>query len=218
MKNFPHVYKELERCLSVDRLSPYVRRTGGDLALAAQLYRWNSQVSAALFEVISTAEVGLRNVLDAALTRHIVGKGDWIFNPELDALKFNDGTKRKLQNARDHLDSTANAVTHSRLVAELHFGFWLYLLAKNYEATLWTPALRYAFPGLTPARRSDVYRACSELRVIRNRIAHHEPLINRDVMDDYERVVTLIGWFSPELKEWVLQDSRVTELLALRPW
>ena len=45
------------------------------------------------------------------------------------------------------------------MVAELNFGFWKFLLARPYEATLWTPALWHAFPnrhdGRLPPGRLD---------------------------------------------------------------
>jgi hypothetical protein len=46
---------------------------------------------------------------------------------------------------------------HGKVVAELTFGFWRYILAGTYQATLWSPALRHAFPHLRTRDRAAVY-------------------------------------------------------------
>ncbi|ELB86058.1 hypothetical protein Rwratislav_46905, partial [Rhodococcus wratislaviensis IFP 2016] len=64
------------------------------------------------------------------------------------------------------------------------FGFWRFLHSRSYEATLWTPSLRHAYPHQTPRRRSDVY---NHLNTLRNRIAHHEPIHGPAIGDTGKR-------------------------------
>ncbi len=104
------------------------------------------------------------------------------------------------------------------MVAELTFGFWKYLLAKTYESTLWTPALRHAFPNLRPQTRRTAYRTVDRLHVLRNRIAHHEPIHRRDLQADAQAIDCLLGWIDADLRDWADQRlSRIRTTLTQRP-
>lgn len=102
-------------------------------------------------------------------------------------------------------------------IAELNFGFWRYLLARRYEATLWTPALRHAFPNLAPRSRTTVYRSVSELHLLRNRIAHHEPIHRRNLMLDALNMYRLLDWIDTDMRVWAVGLSRIQPLIASRP-
>jgi len=67
-------------------------------------------------------------------------------------------------------------VLPGKVVAELSFGFWRFLLARRYTASLW-PALRPGFPYLPSADRRELEAPVTRLHQLRNRVAHHEPLI-----------------------------------------
>lgn len=106
-----------------------------------------------------------------------------------------------------------------KVVAELSFGFWRYLVAKRYQTTAW-PALQWAFPlhsagGSTP--RGEVEDRMQRIHVLRNRIAHHEPIFRRNLSHDHADMLTLVGWISEEAQGWVEDRSRVRLLLAERP-
>jgi hypothetical protein len=77
-----------------------------------------------------------------------------------------------IADARRHATANGRAETAGRVVAELPFGFWRYLLASRYERTLWRTRLYLAFPG--QGRRQPVYAKLAGLHQLRNRIAHHE--------------------------------------------
>lgn len=103
------------------------------------------------------------------------------------------------------------------MVAELNFGFWKFLLAKRYEATLWTGHLRHAFPNLRPQRRATVYRALDELHTVRNRIAHHEPIHSRDLIADTRTIHRLLDWIDHDVHAWAVALSRLRPIIAARP-
>lgn len=188
---------------------------GGHLPDALRLYRWNAAVSGALFEDLGVLEVVLRNALDEQLAawhaaRH--GGGSWRDDP--------DG----VLSPERHEDIDAaiarvrrTPVTHGRVLAELNFGFWRYLLAGRYEHALWTPVLRLAFPALVPARRSDVGDRVDRLNRLRNRIAHHEPVHAHPMADRHDDMLSVVGAISPPVRDWLERTSRVPSLLAQRP-
>lgn len=208
----------LEVRLSVDRLAAYrgaVR--AGDLQAALRLYEWNSAIAAAFFQDLGHMEVLLRNALNDQLTSwHTrAGRaGHWYDDPAgvLDGRRHED-----LAAAREQLRREGKTATPGRIVAELNFGFWRFLLAHRYQTVLWAPALRLAFPHLQPRRRDLVYDPVQRLNKLRNRIAHHEPIYERDLSKDYNMLIALAERLHPRLAWLIDSQSRVPDLLERPP-
>lgn len=211
----PTPFESLERHLTPERLWPYRVAAGGVLAGAIRLYQWNSLASGAMHELLGNVEVLIRNALDRQLQdRHKRSGhgGDWWDDPEgrLEPKRRDDARK-----ARQHV--RRQPVTHGRILAELPFGFWRYLLSSRYEATLWTPALRHGFPFLRPAARQRIYQPVDHLYTLRNRVAHHEPIHQVDLTAYEDDAVFVVGSMDPGLADWLRATSRLTEVLAQRP-
>ena len=79
--------------------------------------------------------------------------------------------------------------------------------------TLWRPAVRRAFPHRSPLTRKQAHRPLNDLRKLRNRIAHHEPIFVRNLLEDHQRILDVTGWISPGARSWMEGHSRVAELL-----
>lgn len=201
--------------LSSDRLAPYLRAASGDLAKAVRLYEWNLAVSGAFYEGLGVLEVVLRNAMSEQLSAHHgTLAGHWYDDP-LGVLS--DQAHDDIAAARRRVAKLRRSESPGRLIAELNFGFWKFLLAKRYEATLWTGYLRHAFPNLQPQRRAVTYRALDELHMLRNRIAHHEPIHKRDLTTDMLAVYRLLDWIDADVRAWVVKLSRLQSLIAARP-
>ena len=69
--------------------------------------------------------------------------------------------------------------------------------------TLWRPALRGAFAHRATLTRKEAHRPLNNLRTLRNRIAHHEPVFARDLARDHERIVEVLGWMTPGTRRWI---------------
>lgn len=71
--------------------------------------------------------------------------------------------------------------TYKATPGELNVGFWKFLLAKRYEAILWTGYLRHAVPNLTPQKRETVYRVLdwidTDLRVWAVTLSRLQPIV-----------------------------------------
>lgn len=65
--------------------------------------------------------------------------------------------------------------------------------------------------------RKQAHAALDQLRILRNRIAHHEPIFNRDLVDDYRQIFEVTGWIPPTMCEWLDRHSRVQAILDA-PW
>ncbi|MFT4307481.1 MAG: hypothetical protein QM604_11380 [Microbacterium sp.] len=201
--------------LSPERLAPYLREAGGDLDAAVGLYEWNLAVSGALYEALGILEVVLRNALSTQLAAHHgTLTGHWYDDPlgVLSGLAHED-----IAAARRRVRKLRRPETPGRVVAELSFGFWKFLLAKRYEATLWTGYLRHAFPNLQPQSRAVAYRALDELHTVRNRIAHHEPIHSRDLTVETLTIYRLLDWIDADVRAWAVSLSRLRPIIAARP-
>ncbi|MFT3799138.1 hypothetical protein [Microbacterium sp.] len=201
--------------LSPERLAPYLRATGGDPSAAVRLYEWNLAVSGALYEALGILEVVLRNALSTQLAAHHGTLTGYWYDDPLDVLS--DLAHQDIAAARRRVQKLRRPETSGRVVAELSFGFWKFLLAKRYEATLWTGCLRHAFPNLQPQSRAVVYRALDELHTVRNRIAHHEPIHSRDVTTDTLTIYRLLDWMDADVRAWAVSLSRLRPIIAARP-
>ena len=140
---------------------------------------------------------------------------------------LNDRTARRdrLVVAKTEAARTGQAPGPPRIVAALSFGFWVSLLGPggridptgrraNYEMTLWRPALRRVFLHRSPLTRKQAHRPLDGLRKLRNRIAHHEPIFARNLLEDHRSILEVTGWISPEVRKWIESHSRVAALLA----
>jgi hypothetical protein len=65
--------------------------------------------------------------------------------------------------------------------------------------------------------RRDVHDAIRDLHVLRNRIAHHEPIHNRPLEMLHEQALTVAEWVCPVTRRWIAARSRVPALLLVVP-
>ncbi len=211
---------DLRKLLSPGRFDRYAQAAGGP-DRAVELYVWNNRIGGALHETLGQFEVILRNALDQQLAeyhrRRLNGDGYWCPDP---AMPWANPTRtgRTIDEARER--ATAGwrfPEVHGKVVAELSLGFWRFLLARPSQMTLWSPALRHAFPHMTRARREAVYDRVDQLHELRNRVAHHEPIHRADLAARYAELVQVAGWIDPAAAAWIEETSRVPEVLAARP-
>jgi hypothetical protein len=112
----------LER-LSHTRLRSYLIAADGDLSNALLLYLWNSQVSAAFLEVLSSVEIVVRNSWHRHLqnaSKERTGSSIW---HEGYRVPLNNYSHRDLQQARERLKARGKVANSDQVVAELNFGF-----------------------------------------------------------------------------------------------
>ena len=204
----------LHRLLSPERMRPYLNVSAGSWESARRLYEWNVHLSSSVMGLTGMVEVFIRNALDAELTRLAESRGsqEWTCSIKLDHKGLADLEKAR---SRSH-----QSTTHGRVIAELTFGFWRYLVSHKYLTSLWIPALVKAFPHLDtdPAQaRRQVETEIQQLHYLRNRAAHNEPLHRRDVAADVERAKRLIGWIVPDAQTWLTVQERVSDEVRRRP-
>jgi len=182
--NHPANTPSIAKLLTQPRLATYDIASSGDRDRALRLYSWNIQASAALWMDFSVLEVILRNALDAQLAAYC-HQPDWWNAPQV---RLHVEQQQALKRALSAIGRSGTAPPSGQAVANLTFGFWTSLLSNRYHQMLWVPSLINAFPYFQ-GRRGNLHKSLDELRRLRNRIAHHEALINRDLAADHQSVL-----------------------------
>jgi hypothetical protein len=204
--------------LAAPRFDGYVVASGGDVTAALRLYEWNGEASSSMHGTIGQFEVLLRNALDVQLVKYhrkiLNGDGFWWMDPEM---PLQPDLAKLVVEARKRASRGGREETHGKVVAELMFGFWRFLLDSRHSTTLWAPALRHAFPHLRPKVRTEVYDRLEQLNLRRNRIAHYEPIHRTSLGDRWQDLLVVAGWICPTTAAWIWSTSTVPRVLARKP-
>ncbi|MDR0593953.1 MAG: hypothetical protein LBG60_11985 [Bifidobacteriaceae bacterium] len=216
----PRAWREatIEAAITRERLSSYMAAASGDLGLALELYDWNARAAGAVLQTTALVEVVARNALDRGMAAWAAAKrrnASWFDTAPLDTQGSEVLAAARARATRRGRDPEQRG----KVVAELPFGFWRYLLARRYLTVLWLPSLAAVFPHGNPnptLRRSQVERAMSAAVFLRNRAAHGEPVHRRDLLTDYRSMVELCAWIDAELGTWVADISTMPGLAADR--
>ena len=201
--------------VTAQRLSSYLAETS-DLAAALALYEWNAQAAAAVLEIAGTVEVLVRNSMHTALTNWAAERGQPTW---LEVAPLDDRGRRDIVKAVTR-SRWVPGVDVGKVVAELPFGFWRYLVASRYHASLWVPCLHRAFPqGSTDIRRrrTEAEADLKSLLLLRNRAAHHEPIHKRTLARDEQTAVRLLATVDSLGADWALRCSRLQAIDDQKP-
>lgn len=213
MADNPPIWNEselaaIEGALSSDRFARYLN-AASDKSEALELYRWNAAISGAFYGPLQCLEVGLRNAVHDRLS--VPYGQSWYALPTLLSAR-DQATARE---ARETIERLGKPVTSGRVIAELSFGFWVGLFSNAYDQTIWRTDLYKLFSPRP--QRHELFNKLDRLRTLRNRIAHHEPIFQRQLVDDYGRICEVLRSFAPELCDWTEFHSRVLDVLAEGP-
>ncbi len=186
-----------EKYLSPERLAAYYLLARGNRKVGLLLYERNTELSEALYGVVQSLEVILRNAIHNIITQQF-GHADWYEN-----IGLADSEKDAIDKAKQSIEEAGELVTSGRVVAEVNFGFWVRLCSGYYDKTIWTQYIRRIFP--IRVRRRSLHTRLMDLKSLRNRIAHHQRIIGgkRDLAQDYADILEAISWLSPEMTVWV---------------
>lgn len=201
--------------LSDARSAPFLDSVGGDHDKAVELYEWNARLGSACFTSIHHFEVLLRNAIDAQL-----GAGQpqtpvyetWLY--DFTILRSN-GIK-KVMDAAGYLEGQNKQLSRGRIVAAVSFGFWTGLVGKEYDE-LWRQQLRQAFPHQNDLQIKHLRAPLKEIQRLRNRVAHHECLLDSPVEKQIADMIRIASYIDPRAARWIEAQDRTLEALAQRP-
>lgn len=201
------INESLEKSISRERLQKYLQDQEDDIDRAISLYERNMQLSAAFYPELQALEVCLRNKIHTQM-RIAYGAG-WLRSTET---PLEDSAKSAIQEAWDDLKKPNAEKTSGAVIAELKFSFWISLLGPKYDGSIWRQANHKAFPNFQ-GKRSQLQGRLNMLRRFRNRIAHHEPIYQKDLLLTHKELVEAIGWMCLDTQSWATHMSAVRRLL-----
>ena len=203
--------EEIQISLSAARLDTYLLACPpgeSQLNRALELYAWNAQVSAALLTPLHICEVIVRNAVSDVLTEVYGERWPWSEGFERSLPTPNVGYNP----ARDLFNARRGHHTKGKVIPELKFVFWQKLFTRRFDQRLWQRHLRAVFTNISnessiPNSRALIYSELDKIRFLRNRIAHHEPIFTRSLLDDFNRISGLIRMRSVQSEQWMIQNQ-----------
>lgn len=206
--------------LSAPRIGTYEAATLGvpQLQCALALYAWNAQVSAAMLAPLHICEVAIRNAVSDVLT--VAHGPQWPWDAGF--LRSLPDPQNGYSPRRDLLSARAGKATTGKVIPELKFAFWQALFTSRFDGRLWSHHLRAALPHADAQKtdaqvRASIYKELEQLRKLRNRIAHHEPIFQRNLADDFQKIRDLIALRCPITAAWMEQNQQAQALIAAKP-
>ena len=190
--------------LSQPRLAAY---HGELLTKNLAVHTLNTLLSQSLYPLLQLAELGLRNNLDAVFKRHW---GDsWLNRKNI----FRNKEHQNIEKAKTALTKRRKRIQHNRIIAELHFGFWVALLDDHYDQSLWPKLLLQVFPNLPDELKDRKYisKRFKLLQELRNRICHHKKIYRKDLAKKHEEIHEVIKWLNLDLHQVALKLDRFPE-------
>lgn len=207
--------------ISSQRISTYENATGGkkpDSLEALDLYAWNADVSGALLIPLHICEVAIRNAVAEAIEQVYGNRWAW-----------SSGFERSLPNPtrgfspkKDLINARLNQRTIGKVIPELKFAFWQSIFTSRHDQRFWTPYLASLFPNMDASksiqeRRKLIYDELEQIRRLRNRIAHHEPIFTRNLADDYQKILSLVNYRCAVTAKWLDEHQRAAEIISMKP-
>lgn len=216
------IVSAVKSSLSPGRMSTYETAAGvvtDDDMAALDLYGWNADVSGALLTPLHICEVVVRNAVAEALTTVYGPRWPWesVFEVSLPDIKGpHYNPRRELQTQRRH------AATPGKVIPELSFMFWQSMFTKRHDSRLWASHLFTVLPNVDRSKtvkqnRESIHQKMDQLRKLRNRIAHHEPIFNRNLVDDIAVTLELIGFRCTITQTWLMSTERARAIISAKP-
>jgi hypothetical protein len=229
----------LKSAFTLPRLGKFLLKGGYEFPRVMDWYLWNARLIKSLQYPMHIAEVILRNAIVEHLKMH-QAPAEWAFDAAFlsKLASRSPATRESLNKSKERLLREKMSPTDFRskvksvpyldipgfglictddVVAKLPFEFWTGLLDKDFEAD-WHATLRVVFRNADGSvSRRDVWLLANDVRDLRNRMAHHEPIFHLPIEDHYNGILRLIALRCRETKHWVQHFSTFRMTLAQEP-
>lgn len=202
-------------------------------------YNWSDLISSAFWQVISKIEVLLRNRINDVLKNNIDKNWFDLNKNNQTGIFFSKYHAESIEKALGNIRRKQKIVNNGRVVSELNMGFWTDFLdisfSNSSNQSTKQIGWQYFIPEILPGYKygnKDPHRywnneknkqklkeKLNDIKEIRNRIAHHEPIFKymsiktRELSKDkrggyfislqrnYLEALELLHWLSPELSK-----------------
>ena len=226
MKFLGNDISKITENISIDRLSSYKYDNNDNMDLILSRYIYNVQISESFYPVISALEVALRNRLYNAVA--ILKGENWLLEEINNQNILSENERNILLEAYNKLKRKHTTPSTGAIIAELTFGFWVNLCKKSYKNNLWDkqtffsnvfPDFDIYFNSPTWDKTKVIFPELKEILRLRNRIFHHEIIINNKngIENCYDKTHRVLYSLSKEYAE-VFEDSfRFKDIIKQKP-
>lgn len=220
MANTQDTLTAIKAALSAPRISTYesaTHTTTNNDPSAIALYAWNATVSSALLAPLHICEVVIRNAVSEAIERLYGPQWPWSAGF---ARSLSTPAQPWLYDPRKDLINTGKRFqTTGKVIPELKFVFWQQMFDSRHEARIWNRHLVSIFPNVNTAKaitdlRQDMHDGLEQVRTLRNRIAHHEPIFARNLQDDFQTIIRLVRARSEITASWLLSNQIASVVMS----
>ena len=201
----------LKTSLSEPRFSTYLTKASGNEPFAIALYLYNIRLAQAFLFPLGLTEVVLRNAVDEVLVQsHGV---NWHQNVTFRESVLTQESLASLDKAIRRADTG----DRDKVIAELTFDFWSNLFRTQY-ADLWRTKANIAFPGLARREgRREIQNLVRDINQLRNRVAHHEPILDANAPDLQSKMIRLTKLRCPKTSDWMRHHTMVNIVMRSKP-
>jgi hypothetical protein len=201
--------KTFEELISSQRLKSYHGKSNNDTSSLILRYDYDIELSKCFYPPLHLLEVALRNTLSTALNNYL-NDTQWLINSR-SCNFFKDKEKVRIREAINKLTKKRKTVDAGRAIAELNFGFWVNLYDRPYME-FHKKTIKSQFPNASNKQR-DIFTVKSrlnEIRLLRNRIFHYEPIWHWSNLDDYlKRIKEVLYWMNSDIKLNSINEAEV---------
>ncbi len=165
---------------------------------------------------IENLEVLLRNCIHDALTGRYGQR--WFDNGRI---AFSNEAGKSIRKAK--MRAGGRQAPSGKIIAELSFDFWRFLLSSYYQASVW-PQVEKVLKK-KPSSRQQFEDLVVVVYKMRNRCSHHESIVQqhnipREVahLNAVDNAIQMVANFiDPDAATWIKGNSRVPTVRAQRP-
>lgn len=173
-------------------------------------YEQNLLLSKHYYIPLSILEVSLRNAINLHFEK-VYGSG-WLLNQ---SQFLRNDLVYKIDEAKSKILKRNEGITKEKLVAELSFGFWTALFKSPYAKQMRTTDLKRIFSNLPskdkePIDRSILSVKLNHIRAFRNRVFHHEKIIDKPEFNTIEEDInTILNYLDENVLKFVQRINNV---------
>jgi len=202
-------FESLKNAISDERLAVY-KADGADNETAFARYFYNIELCKSLYPLINIFEVTLRNSIDSALATFF-SNPDWN-----NVISLTQTELAMITDAQLKIKRNGKKYSHGRLVAELTLGFWVALMGRKYNTQSFQFAIIKNCLHGCPShlkKSSAVQKNLTEIRFLRNRIAHHERICHwKDLKQKHDLLLDFIRWLNNDMYKVAIEIDKFDEV------
>ncbi|MCP1384202.1 hypothetical protein [Runella salmonicolor] len=216
--------------LSRVRFNRYLSATANNSKRAERLYNANIRLSQAFHPILSQFEVVFRNGINNVLSTYFTDN-EWIINqkngfmndtsvrPKLYLRKCVEKTERMLSDR--HIPPTSG-----KIISDQTFGFWTAFFSTPYYPLVGGRPIQVFAHKPAAENRSSIFQKLEDIRMLRNRINHCEPICFNNhhidctnVLSVRNSIIDLASWIDPELTPFFKKidntQNKINQILTI---